>query len=108
MLFVIVMEGLSWLMDKATQGGLLSGFSVGTIGNQPLLVSHLFFTDDTLIFCDVDLEHITKLRYAFTWFEAISGLKVNLSSGRGVPNLGGLVKILGCQQGSLPMYLGLP
>ena len=79
LLVVIVMEGLSRLMDKATQGGLLSVFSEGDTMHQPLLVSHLLFADDTLIFCDAEPEQVTHLQYVFTWFEMIYRLKVNLS-----------------------------
>ena len=48
------------------------------------------------------------------WFEAVSGLKVNLGKSElvavgAVPNMDLLVAVLGCKQGSLPMkYLGLP
>ena len=48
------------------------------------------------------------------WFEAISGLKVNLSKtkaiqvGEGIP-METLVSVLGCKIGSLPTsYLGIP
>jgi len=38
-------------MEAATSAGLLSGFSVGR-GDAITTVSHLLFTDDTIIFCD--------------------------------------------------------
>uniref|UniRef100_A0A2N9IEM8 Reverse transcriptase zinc-binding domain-containing protein n=1 Tax=Fagus sylvatica TaxID=28930 RepID=A0A2N9IEM8_FAGSY len=41
MLFVIVMEAFSRLIDKATDVGMLSGFSVGRLNSAPLEVSHL-------------------------------------------------------------------
>ena len=50
LLFVIVMEALSRLLDRAVQEGLFLGFSVGTVAANPLMVSHLLFADDTLIF----------------------------------------------------------
>uniref|UniRef100_A0A2N9II99 Uncharacterized protein n=1 Tax=Fagus sylvatica TaxID=28930 RepID=A0A2N9II99_FAGSY len=52
--------------------------------------------------------------YVFTWFEAVSGLKINLSKSEivpvgDVPHLEELVQLLGCKQSVLPMqYLGLP
>uniref|UniRef100_A0A2N9IHU7 Reverse transcriptase domain-containing protein n=1 Tax=Fagus sylvatica TaxID=28930 RepID=A0A2N9IHU7_FAGSY len=70
--------------------------------------------DDTLIFCGADSEQISNLRYVFTWFEAVSGLKINLSKSKivpvgDVPHLEELVQLLGCKQSVLPMqYLGLP
>ena len=74
LLFVIVMETLSRLMDWATIGGYISGFAVGS-GADPLVLSHLLFADDTLIFCNDDQVQITHLRAVFSWFEAVSGLK---------------------------------
>ena len=52
LLFVIVMEALSRMMDKASGAGCISGFSVGNASPQPLVISHLLFADNTLIFCD--------------------------------------------------------
>ena len=42
-------------------------------------MSRLLFADDTLIFCDADAEQLQYLSWTFMWFEAILGLKVNLS-----------------------------
>ena len=41
-------------------------------------VSHLFFVDDTLIFCDASKESLEYLSWVFLWFEACSGLKINM------------------------------
>ena len=79
-----------------------------------LMVSHLLFADDTLIFCEVDPNQILHLGFPLTWFEAISGLKVNLAKSEmiqvgDVPHVGELAGILGCTTSTLPMkYLGLP
>ena len=43
LLFVIVMEALSRLIDKAIEAGLISGFSVGREVADPLMISHLHF-----------------------------------------------------------------
>jgi hypothetical protein len=114
LLFVIVMEALSRLLDRAVREGLFLGFSVGTVAANPLMVSHLLFADDTLIFCGADPEQILNLRFVFTWFEAASGLKINLSKSEivpvgDVPQIDELVHLLGCKQSVLPLqYLGLP
>lgn len=50
LLFVVVMEALSRMLYESMRQGLLSGFSVGIRGNEPLVVNHLLFADDTLIF----------------------------------------------------------
>jgi hypothetical protein len=49
-LFVVVMESLSRMLTATLDRGLLSSFSVGSRNNEELLVSHLLFVDDTLIF----------------------------------------------------------
>jgi hypothetical protein len=114
MLFIIIMEGLSRMIDKAIGAGMLSGFAVSRNVNDPLLISHLLFADDTLIFCEADSGHIAHLRSILVWFEAISGLRVNLGKSElvqvgEVPFLEELADILGCQTSTFPMkYLGLP
>jgi len=73
------MEALSKLVNKAWEIDRLEGFHVGNSQSHGLLVSHLLFADDTLIFyrpCESDLEY---LRCILLLFEAMSGLKVNLS-----------------------------
>ena len=78
------------------------------------MASHLLFANDTLIFCDADLDQMLLLRMLLIWFEAMSGLKINLGKSELVPmgavhNIELLMAVLGCKQGSLPMkYLGLP
>jgi len=102
LLFVVVMEAL------------LSGFSVGIRDNEALVVNHLLFADDTLIFCGAQAEHVRNLWCNFLCFEAVSGLRINLGKSELVPigevdDVESLAHILGCRIGSLPMtYLGLP
>jgi hypothetical protein len=114
LLFVIVMEALNRLLDRAVREDLFSGFSVGTSAGNSLMLSHLLFANDTLIFCGADSDQVTNLRYVFTWFEAVSGLKINLSKSEivpvgDVPHIVELMQILGCKQSFLPLqYLGLP
>ena len=114
LLFVLVMEALSRMLDKAVLEGRLSGFGVGSLEGRSMEVSHLLFADDTLIFCKADLDQILILRMILIWFEAVSGLKINLGKSELVPvgvvsNFDLFLAVLGCKQGSLPMkYLGLP
>ena len=102
------------MLNKAVLEGHLSSFSVGASSGRSLMVSHLLFADDTLIFCDANIDQILILRMVLIWFEAVSGLKVNLDKFElvamgAVHNMDLLVAILGCKQGSLPMkYFGLP
>ena len=76
--FVIVMEALSRLIDRKASGGFLSGFSVGTSEDRQMMISHLLFADDTLIFCDAVPTQMEHLRSVFIWFQAALGLKINL------------------------------
>uniref|UniRef100_A0A2N9GEX2 Reverse transcriptase domain-containing protein n=1 Tax=Fagus sylvatica TaxID=28930 RepID=A0A2N9GEX2_FAGSY len=77
---------LSRLIDKAIGAGMISGFSVSRDNHAPLLISHLLFADDTLIFCKSELVQVGE-----------------------VPLLEELADILGCKTSTLPMkYLGLP
>ena len=72
------MEAASRMLNKAIFEGRLSGFSVGASSGRSLMDSHLLFVDDTLIFCVANIDQILILRMVLIWFEAVSGLKVNL------------------------------
>ena len=113
-LLLFAMEALIWLLSCARNGGFISGFRVGGRGREGLIVSHLLFADDTLIFYDAEADELQYLSWTFMWFEAIVGLKVNLSKteaisvGDNIP-METLALVLGCKIGSLPtFYLGLP
>ena len=56
LLFLLIMEVLSWMMKKAVGGGLLKGFQVGRSKESAVCISHLLYADDTILFCDVDPE----------------------------------------------------
>uniref|UniRef100_A0A2N9HC79 Reverse transcriptase domain-containing protein n=1 Tax=Fagus sylvatica TaxID=28930 RepID=A0A2N9HC79_FAGSY len=114
LLFVIVMEALSRMMTKAVEGGLLSSIQLGARDHNMVHVSHLLFADDTLIFSDANPAHIFNLWLLFTWFEAISGLRINFNKFEMAPvgvvaELENLAAILGCKTVQLPItYFGLP
>lgn len=79
------------------------------------MVTHLQFADDTLIFCAAKEEQVQNLVAIIRFFEAVSGLKVNLFKSEviGISVEGHilhcLVDLMGCEVGSLPTtYLGLP
>ena len=87
-------------------------------GGEGVKISHLIFADDTLIFCKTNEDQITFLSWLLMWFEAISGLKVNLDKSElfpmgNVENMEELAFELGCKVGRLPstylvMSLGAP
>ena len=76
-------------------------------------VSHLLFVDDTILFCDADVEQILHIRLLLLSFQAVIGLKVNVHKCEMIPiwevdDVHALANILGCRVGSLPMsYLGM-
>ena len=43
-----------------------------------MTISHLLFVDDTLIFCKDFVDQLSFLGWTLTWFEALSGLRINL------------------------------
>ena len=77
-------------------------------------VTHLLFADDTILFCDVDVEQILHFQLLLLSFQALTGLKVNVYKSEMVPirevdDVHALAEILGCKVGKLPMfYLGMP
>jgi hypothetical protein len=79
-----------------------------------MIVSHLLFADGTLLFCEPSVEQFRNLRCLLLCFEAISGLKINLSKSEIVPvgdvgDVEGVASILGCGVASLSIkYFGLP
>lgn len=79
MLFNLVMEALSKMMDRAVSGGLLRAFTVSFGEHSNVRVSYLLFVDDTLVFCDADVAQLTYLKQVLVWFQIVSGLKINLS-----------------------------
>lgn len=60
-LSVIVINELSRMLKAITGAGFLYSFSVGSIDNGFINVSHLF-ADDTLQCCDMDPGHIQALK----------------------------------------------
>ncbi|KAL6320158.1 hypothetical protein AAG906_004667 [Vitis piasezkii] len=103
-LFVIAMEVFSSFLNRAVDNGYISGCQI----------SHLLFADDTLVFCQASQDQLTYLSWLLMWFEAASGMRINLDKSELIP-VGRVVDIddlaldFGCKVGSLPStYLGLP
>lgn len=71
---MLAMKALSCLLQRAWEGGFLSGFKVNGRVGEGLKVCHLLFTDDTLMFCEASNAHLTNLSWLLMWFEAISRL----------------------------------
>ena len=62
-LFVIVMEVFSCLMRRVISGGFLSRWRVRGRGGEGILISHLLFANDTLVFCEESQDQLTNLSW---------------------------------------------
>ena len=108
------MEALSYLINRAVRESFLIGCRLRGRGGSGIQVSHLLFADDTVVFCEDSQEQMAILSWLLMWFEAISGLSINLNKSETLPvgkveNAEVLASELGCKVGSLPStYLGLP
>jgi hypothetical protein len=78
-LFVIFMEALSRMISAMVSKGLFSGFSVGSRNVGAFNISHLLFADDSLMFCEANLDHLCNFHCLFLCFEVVSGLRINLA-----------------------------
>ena len=113
-LFVMGMEVLDVLIRRAVEGGFLSGCSIRGGSRSSLNIFYLFFADDTIVFYEASKEHLTHLSWIFLWFEAASGVRINLAKSEIIPvgeveEIEELAVELGYRVGSLPsQYLGVP
>ena len=101
-------------MDKAVYENLLEGFAVNNHNRSDLKISHLLFTDDTLIFCGAERDQLLHLKGVLMCFEAMSGLHINLGKSEivlvgTVHGIHDLARVIGGRITMLPVkYLGLP
>ena len=108
------MEALSCLINRAVEGNYLSGSRIVDGRGGDLVISHLLYANDTLIFCEANKDELKYLSWILMWFEALSGLKINLNKSEIIPigpvdNAEELAIELGCKTGSFPIsYLGIP
>ena len=84
-LFVIGMEILSCLLNRATGGNYLSGTKIADGRGEEMVISHLLYADDTLLFCRAGNDELKFISWILMWFEAISGLKINLNKSEILP-----------------------
>ena len=73
------------MMRRAISGGYLSGWKVSGRRGEGMQISHLLFADDTLVFCEESSDQMTYLSWLFMWFEACSGLRINLEKSEMIP-----------------------
>ena len=100
-------------MASLSRNNLFNGYKVGR--NDPVVVSHFQFADDTLILGEKSWANIRAMRAVLLLFQDLSSLKVNFSKsllvGVNVPEswLVEAAMVLNCKVGAIPfMYPGLP
>ncbi|XP_027150159.1 uncharacterized protein LOC113750373 [Coffea eugenioides] len=112
-LFLLCSEGFSNLLDSAEENKQFTGLKISRNGPR---LTHLFFADDSLIFCKADTKHAEELRRILEAYERSSGQVINLekSSVFFSKNMEHSKKIeVCCRLGNIQMvnqgkYLGLP
>lgn len=75
LLFILAIEGMSNLVNKARGKGWIIGFQVGEANI--LEVTRLLYAKDSFVICEVVEEQVLILRVIFIIFEATSGLHIN-------------------------------
>ncbi|KAJ0554035.1 putative RNA-directed DNA polymerase [Helianthus annuus] len=110
-LFLIVMEALSCMINKAIGLGIVKGVD---LPNDGPLVSHLFYADDAIIIGEWSRENIINVVRILKCFHACSGLQISFSKsnlfGLGVSHgeVEDLAVLVGCKADKFPFkYLGL-
>jgi ribonuclease HI len=74
-LFILCAEGLSSLLQRAQESQFLSGVPITRGGTK---LSHLFFADDSLLFCKANLTEWNRTQELLAVYEKASGQKLNL------------------------------
>ena len=114
MLFLIMMEVFSRMVRRVEGASLIRGFKAEGRRGGGERVTHLLFADDTILFCDADVEQILHIQLLLLSFQAVTGLKVDVHKSEMIPigevdDVHALAEILGCRVEELPMsYLGMP
>lgn len=64
LLFILVMEALNKLLEQARTLSLIKGITVGK--EKKIELTHLFFAEDTLLFCQTEANNLLNLRLYVT------------------------------------------
>lgn len=70
------MEALNIMLERARAKNIIKGVK---LGNSGMTIFHLQFADDTILFCNNDLEEMRNIKRIFRCFQLLFGLKINYS-----------------------------
>jgi hypothetical protein len=73
-LFILCAEGLSHLLCKAEQERHITGAAIARKGPK---INHLFFADDSVLFCKANAKEWEKIQALLELYEKASGQKLN-------------------------------
>ncbi|XP_016172338.1 uncharacterized protein LOC107614708 [Arachis ipaensis] len=110
-LFVLVVDVFHQMIGEAVTNGRISPFLVG---QDHIELSHLQFTDDTILFYPPEEETIRNYKRLLRCFKLMSGLSINFENSSFIPVnceqrwTKQMCQLLGCKEASLPVrYLGI-
>jgi ribonuclease HI len=75
-LFILCAEGLSSLLQTAEANGYISGLPITRGGTR---LNHLFFADDSLLFCKANTLEWLHIQQILEMYEKASGQKLNMA-----------------------------
>ena len=72
--FLFCFEGLNKLLQQAARNSSIRGYSLCKNGPR---ITHLFFADDSLLFCQARMEELQVIQNILSVYEKASGQQVN-------------------------------
>jgi hypothetical protein len=111
LLFNLVADTLSTMLNKAREGGFIKGLVPNLVEGG---LTHLQYAYDTIICLEVDENSIAHTKFLLYCFESLSSLKINyhksevMVMGVSDEESARIGNVLNCKEGVLPMkYLGI-
>ena len=100
------------MLSKATDHSLIAGLCPEVCPGGIICLQYAY---DTILFLDNDSTHASNLKTVLTWFEQVSGMRINYSKSELIPinmddqELADFISILVYNKGNFPIkYLGIP